>query len=213
MKFAVISTLLALTISVSCDNLGRKPLTYASVPDGTYFPPKNSSVTTLLDFVKSRDDLTTLASVLAECGGFLQAFDTAATWSYTFFAPSNAAFNNTGAYFSTYAATPKGKWWLGNLIQHHYVPNSQLKTTSFNTSYTRIQTGSFLYVGTQIVDGQLVLNNVSTVTGANLPVTSGIVHIIDHILDPSAQIFEPDVGKTSQSFIAGSCSNPELPYC
>jgi uncharacterized surface protein with fasciclin (FAS1) repeats len=104
--------------------------------------------------------------------GFLQAFDTAATWSYTFFAPSNAAFNNTGAYFSTYAATPKGKWWLGNLVQHHYVPNSQLKTTSFNTSYTRIQTGSFLYVGTRIVDGQLVLNNVSTVASANLPVTS-----------------------------------------
>lgn len=163
--------------------------------------------------------------------GFLQAFDTVATWSYTFFAPSNAAFNSTGEYFSTYAATPKGKWWLGNLVQHHYVPNSQLKTTSFNRSYTRIQTGSFLYIGTQIVDGQLVLNNVSTVTSANLPVTSvswfrspsilklcllftkGIVHVVDHILDPSAQIFEPDVSTTSQSFIAGSCSNPKLPYC
>ncbi|OBT60913.1 hypothetical protein VE03_10805 [Pseudogymnoascus sp. 23342-1-I1] len=164
-------------------------------------------------FVKSRDDLTSLASVLAECGGFLQAFDSPTTWSYTFFAPSNTAFNNTGAYFSTFAATPKGKWWLGNLIQHHYVPNTQLKTSAFNTSSTRIQTGSFLYVGTKIVGDQLVLNNVAAVTDANIPVTNGIVHVIDHILDPSAQLFMTDVAKTSQAFIAGSCSNPLLTYC
>jgi hypothetical protein len=104
--------------------------------------------------------------------GFLQAFDTAPTWSYTFFAPSNTAFNNTGEYYSTFVATPKGKWWLGNLIQHHYVPNSQLKTSAFTTSYTRIQTGSFLFIGTQVVNGQLMLNNVSTVTTGNIPVTS-----------------------------------------
>lgn len=69
MKFSALLALLAFAISTSCDNSGRKPLTYASVPDGTYVPPKNSSIITLLDFVKSRDDLTTLASVLAECGG------------------------------------------------------------------------------------------------------------------------------------------------
>lgn len=104
--------------------------------------------------------------------GFLQAFDAAPQWSYTFFAPSNTAFNNTGEYFNTFAATPKGKWWLGNLIQHHYIPNSQLKYSAFTTSYTRIQTGSFLYIGTQLVAGQLILNNVSTVTTADLPTTS-----------------------------------------
>jgi uncharacterized surface protein with fasciclin (FAS1) repeats len=104
--------------------------------------------------------------------GFAQAFDTIPTWSFTFFAPSDTAFNNTGAYFATYAATPKGKWWLGTLLQHHTIPNTQLKSTRFNESYTRIQTGSFLYVGTQVVGGQLMLNNVSAVTSANLPVTS-----------------------------------------
>ncbi|KAH8679609.1 FAS1 domain-containing protein [Tricladium varicosporioides] len=213
MKLSVLPTLLMLAVLGYCDNTSRKPLTYAAIPDGTYAPAKSPNVTTLLDFVKSRDDLTTLLSILSECAGFVQAFDTTASWSYTFFAPSNTAFNNTGAYFATYAATPKGKRWLGNLIQHHYVPNSQLKMSSFNTSYTRIQTGSFLYVGTQMVGGQLMLNKVSTVTSGDLPVTSGIVHVIDHILDPSAQIFEPEFGKTSQSFIAGSCSNPKLPYC
>jgi len=241
MKFSILLGVLAFGISGTCDRINRSPLTYAPLSSNTYAPPKNSNVTTLLEFVKSRSDLTTLASILAESGGlcppplsmravyltqyggFIQAFDTATTWSYTFFAPSNSAFNNTGAYFTTYAATAKGKWWLGNLIQHHYVPNSQLKTSTFNTSYTRIQTGSFLYVGTQIEDGNLVLNNVATVTSGDLPVTNvgsssvssniiltfiqGIIHIIDRILDPSAQIFEPDVAKSSQNFIPGSCSN------
>jgi uncharacterized surface protein with fasciclin (FAS1) repeats len=110
--------------------------------------------------------------VLTELTGFSQAFHTNPTWSFTFFAPSNAAFNNTGAYFSTYAATLKGKWWLGNLFQHHYIPNTQLKSSAFNSSYTRIQTGSFLYVGTQVLNGQLIQNNVSAVTSADLPVTS-----------------------------------------
>ncbi|KAH8596300.1 FAS1 domain-containing protein [Bisporella sp. PMI_857] len=204
-------SILALISTTICDRSDREPLSYASTPKDTYVLPKSTS--TLLDFVKSRSDLSTLADLLPKLGGFAEAFDTPTTWSYTFFAPSNTAFNNTGAYFSTFAKTPKGKWWLGNLIQHHYIPNSQLKTSAFNNSLTRIQTGSYLYVGTQIVGTKLILNGVATVTDANLPVPSGIVHVIDHILDPSAQIFESDIEKTRQGFIAGSCSNPLLPYC
>ena len=52
-----------------CDTSDRQPLTYAAIPDGTYVPAKDSSITTLLDFVKSRSDLSTLASILGECGG------------------------------------------------------------------------------------------------------------------------------------------------
>ncbi|KFY59652.1 hypothetical protein V496_05606 [Pseudogymnoascus sp. VKM F-4515 (FW-2607)] len=171
MKLRIFSIIFITALGL-CDRIDRQPLSYATIPNGTYVLPKNSNITTLLDFVKSRDDLTSLASVLAESAGFLQAFDSPTTWSYTFFAPSNTAFNNTGAYFSTFAATPKGKWWLGNLIQHHYIPNTQLKTSAFNTSATRIQTGTFLYIGTQLVGDQLVLNNVSAVIDANLPVTN-----------------------------------------
>ncbi|KAL7946811.1 FAS1 domain-containing protein [Trichoderma barbatum] len=155
----------------AADAVDRDLLEYIPAPSGTYIPPKDSSVTTLLDFVKSRDDLSILATVLNECAGFNEAFDTAPSWSYTFFAPSDTAFRNTGAYYSTFAATPKGKWWLGNLLQHHYVPNSQLMVKNFNTTYTRFQTGTFLFVGAQIVSGNLTLNRVSSVTEADIPVT------------------------------------------
>lgn len=82
---------------------------------------------------------------------------------------------------------------------------------------------------------QVKINSVTTVTEPDIPVTSvslailpyftspcltnshiglkGIVHIIDRILDPSAQIFESDLPKIPQTFIAGSCSDPDLPYC
>ncbi|RMJ16101.1 hypothetical protein CDV36_004229 [Fusarium kuroshium] len=201
----------ALAASTSlCEIVDRQPLTFAPVPDDTYVAPASD---TLLDFIQSREDLSILSSTLDQLGGFVQALNTSATWQYTFFAPSNDAFNNTGEYFETFAKTAKGKWWLGNLIQHHYVPNAKLKTTDFSSSTVRLQTSTYLYVSAKKADGDLVLNNVATVTEGDLPVTNGIVHIIDRILDPSAQIFESDLPQVKQGFIPGSCSNPLLPYC
>ncbi|KAL3418224.1 hypothetical protein PVAG01_09939 [Phlyctema vagabunda] len=163
---------LGLVTSAACADADRAPLSYAAIPNNTYVAAKPAGVITLLEFIQSRNDLSILSSLLDQLGGFAQAFDTAPQWSFTFFAPSNAAFNNTGDYFSTYLATPKGKWWMGNVLQHHYVPNSQLKTSVFTTTPTRIQTGTFLYIGTQLVDGSLFLNNVSRVTSGDLPVSS-----------------------------------------
>lgn len=116
------------------------------------------------------------------------------------------------------------------MLQHHYVPNTALQLSSFNATPLRFQTGSFLYVGAQIENGQLRLNNATTVTEASIQVTNvspkykrigsrtdkplqGIIHIVDHFLDPSAQVFESDIPRASQAFIAGSCSNIALPYC
>ncbi|KAH7391481.1 FAS1 domain-containing protein [Cadophora sp. MPI-SDFR-AT-0126] len=213
MKFSILVSFTAVIATCSGKRLNRAPLTYAPVPEGMYALPRNANTTTLLDLVKSRPDLSTLASLLPSLSGFEEAFDTPPQWQFTAFLPSNEAFNNTGAYYSTYAKTSKGKHWLGNVLQHHYIPNSQLKTSTFNSTLTRIQTASFLYVSTQIVGGTLTLNNVAKVIEGDLPVTSGVVHIIDHILDPSAQVFEEDLPKAKQGFIAGSCSNPALPYC
>jgi len=143
------------------------------------------------------------------------AFDTVPNWSFTFFAPSNEAFNNSAEYFSTYYDSPKGKFWFGNLMTHHYIPNSALTTSNFSGVESKLQTGSYLYIGAQIVNEELRLNQgAATVTDTNLAVTGGIVHIVDHLLDPAAMIFQAEeLPRMKQSFIAGSCSNPSLPYC
>ncbi|ORY58838.1 FAS1 domain-containing protein [Pseudomassariella vexata] len=213
MKLCDIIPIVALCGTVAAESHDRRPLSYAPKPAGQYIVPKPEGTESLLDFIRSRSDLSVLAEVIANSSGFTEAFDTIPTWDYTFFAPSNAAFNNTGQYFKTFSVTPKGKFWLGNVLQHHYVPNTKLNTTTFNSTYTRFQTGTYLFVGAQTVGDNVVLNKASTINEGNLPVTKGIVHIIDRILDPSAMIFEADILWTTQKFIAGSCSNPNLAYC
>jgi hypothetical protein len=59
------------TLVAQCEVLDRQPLSFAPIPDGTYIPPNPSGVTTLLDFIQSRQDLSILASVVHEAGGLL----------------------------------------------------------------------------------------------------------------------------------------------
>ncbi|KAL2814524.1 FAS1 domain-containing protein [Aspergillus cavernicola] len=191
----------------------QDPLSYRSIKP-VYTAPKPDNVTTLLDLMASRSDLSQLHEALSESGGFEEAFATIPTWDFTFFAPNNHAFAHTGRYFSTFKATPKGKWWLGNTIMHHYVANSVLKISDFNETYQRFQTATHLFIGAQVGNNNdLILNQVARVVESEIPVTKGIVHIIDRILEPAAQIHEEDLPWVNQAFIAGSCSNPALPYC
>lgn len=81
------------------------PYNYRNVTS-TYVAPVPSNTTTLLNFIKSRSDLSSLLEALEQCEGFPQAFDTNPTWKFTFFAPSNEAFAETGRYFSTLEGSP-----------------------------------------------------------------------------------------------------------
>lgn len=67
--FRVITSILTFTGGF-CDKTGRQPLTYAPIPEGVYVPLKNSSTLTLLDFVKSRSDLSILAEIVEKLGGW-----------------------------------------------------------------------------------------------------------------------------------------------
>ncbi|KAF4155075.1 hypothetical protein CNMCM6936_002004 [Aspergillus lentulus] len=210
----LIPTLLScLTVCSSVLAATEDPLNYRNIKP-SYVAPKLSNTTTLLEFIRSRSDLSRLSEALDKVGGFSEAFSTDPTWKFTFFAPNNDAFEkNVGRYFNTFESTPKGKWWLANTILHHYVPNTNLKSSNFNGTYQQFQTATFLYVGAEVQNGNLLLNKVATVVEKDIAITQGVVHIIDRILDPSAQIFEGDLSRISQAFIPGSCSNPNLPYC
>ena len=80
-------------------------LNYRNIPG--YVASSSSNVTTALDFIKSRSDLSILSEKIDELGGFAQAFDTDPDWKFTFFAPNNDAFEKyTGAYFDSFEPTP-----------------------------------------------------------------------------------------------------------
>ncbi|QKD56645.2 FAS1 domain-containing protein [Fusarium oxysporum Fo47] len=209
MKLQLSLVLFAAVALCNAKVFDRQALSYAPIPKDIYQPPTKSGETTLLDFIKSREDLSELSKLVEQT----PAFSTSADWQYTFIAPSNEAFNNTGEYYKTFASTPKGRWWSGQMLQHHYIPNSRLYTSNFTAEKTRFQLGSYLYASAEIKGGDLVLNNVATIVEANIPVTNGLVHISDRILAGDAMIYEADIGTTKQGFIPGSCSNPNLPYC
>ena len=81
------------------------PLTYRNIPG--YVSPQPSNTTSLLDFIHSRSDLSTLSQKINETGGFSNAFSTSPNWDFTFFAPNNDAFDtHLGEYFRTFANTP-----------------------------------------------------------------------------------------------------------
>ncbi|KAM0105521.1 hypothetical protein ACP6JB_008851 [Aspergillus fumigatus] len=84
------------------------PLNYRNI-ERPYIAPKPSNTTTLLEYIKSRSDLSRLSEALDKVGGFSEAFDTDPTWKFTFFAPNNDAFEkNVGRYFNTFESTPYG---------------------------------------------------------------------------------------------------------
>lgn len=81
------------------------PLAYREISG--YVPIPSANVTTLMEFIIGRPELSSLATNIGEVGGFLEAFNTTPNWSYTFFAPNNDAFeSHTGEYFNTFKATP-----------------------------------------------------------------------------------------------------------
>lgn len=102
---------------------------------------------------------------------------------------------------------------MGNLIQHHYLTNSKMPISTFNETLQVVQMSSYLFASVQRVNDSVLLNNAAEITTGNLNVTNGLIHVIDHVLDPSAMIFEGDLPRIKQGFIAGSCANPALPYC
>ncbi|RAH71316.1 uncharacterized protein BO66DRAFT_437340 [Aspergillus aculeatinus CBS 121060] len=171
MHFLSLACSLLLPITSGATSTIQDPLSYRDLAGG-YVPPKSANVTTLLEFINSHPDLSVLADELQTIGGFPKAFDTEPTWSFTFFAPNNDAFElHTGTYFNEFKSTPKGKWWLGNTLLSHYVPNTNLNSSSFNETYQRFQTASYLYVGSQVQDGEIILNNVATVVEKDISVT------------------------------------------
>lgn len=48
---------------------GRQPLSYASLPDNVYVAPKRTGTLSLLDFVESRPELSSLLAALHEPSG------------------------------------------------------------------------------------------------------------------------------------------------
>jgi hypothetical protein len=70
MRFQPLLVLYAAVASCDAKVFDRQALSYAPIPEGIYQPPAKSGETTLLDFIKSRDDLSELSKLVEETPGW-----------------------------------------------------------------------------------------------------------------------------------------------
>jgi hypothetical protein len=69
MRLQSLLSILGLAAVAQAKVFDRQVLSYAPIPEGTYVPPTKPGEVTLLDFIKSRDDLSELAKVVSETPG------------------------------------------------------------------------------------------------------------------------------------------------
>lgn len=138
-------------------------------------------------------------------------------------ASSNRIFNNTGSYFYTTVTSPKSKWRLNDFWTSHY----ETKIESFHIGLQHygvgMKTANLSHFSTQVVDETLFWEtSLASLKGASMLLTGVyspyqsalksdyhlvVVHIFNYILEPSAQVFGPEIPDVQQSFIATSCAD------
>ena len=157
-----------------------------TTPPGSTTTPPGSTTTpggTVVpgtDYILGASNLTFLAAAIQQAG--LTADLKAG--SLTIFAPSDDAFKAAGyANAAAVSAVPAAD--LKRILQYHVIA-SQIDVAAFptavNTSYQTWLSGGRLSV--YKTTANVISVNKATVTQANIPVTNGVVHIINQVLMP-----------------------------
>ncbi|MBS1947392.1 MAG: fasciclin domain-containing protein [Bacteroidetes bacterium] len=121
--------------------------------------------TTLVAAIKQADLVTTLSNA----------------GPFTVFAPTNAAFDKLPAGTVDGLMKPEKKEALTNILEYH-VTVGVLKPESFADGQSLgMVNGDNVKV--TIKDGKVMLNNSATIT-ASIPVSNGIIHVVDAVLLP-----------------------------
>lgn len=154
----------------SCDN--DDDITQPDTPNLVEFAQNDPNFSLLVDAVVKAD----LAGVLSGDGPF------------TLFAPTNTAFQNflDAAGTGTVANTPKEV--LVQVLTNHVLAG-EFPSTALTTGYaTTLSATSFgndvnasIFINT---DGGVTINGTSDVVTADVPVSNGLIHVIDAVIAP-----------------------------
>ena len=130
-----------------------------------------SSITAL---ALAEDDFSTLASLLRHAGlAQTLRMDSADGTGYTVFAPTNAAFEKLGDVDLT-------EEQIKQVLLYHVVPGT---VTSDMLSNGQVGTLNGQELAIDVSDG-VTINGDTNVTGADVLVSNGVVHVIDTVLVP-----------------------------
>jgi len=164
-------------------------LTFAAAQADAPATPAPTTADTVLDVAAGHADVSVLADAVtraqldATLGG---------EGPYTIFAPTNEAFEAALPTFGFMSAeellaSPDLASVLGyHVVRGTYTAADVMAAVEAGGGSTTVETIDGAMLTLTLVDGNVVVNGVATVTMADLAAGNGVVHIIDTVLVPTA---------------------------
>jgi len=157
------------------------------------------SVTTIVDAAVSNGNFTTLVAALQATGLDATLSNTDST--FTVFAPTDDAFALLGQ--ETIDALLADTDTLSDILTYHVISGEVNATTAISLAGTTVDMVNGDAIGLSL-DGDNLLVNTATVTTTDIQTDNGIIHVIDAVLIPPADMVEPTLNIVETAIANGS---------
>ena len=157
------------------------------------------TVTTVVDAAVANGSFTTLVAALQATG--LDATLANESASFTVFAPTDDAFALLGQ--DTIDALLEDTETLSKILTYHVLDSEVDATAAISAAGTKVTTVNGSDVGLSL-DGDNLLVNTATVITTDIETDNGIIHVIDAVLMPPAEMMESSMNIVETAVANGS---------
>jgi len=179
-KFAVAATVVAAALAIGAQSTGRADArSGASAKAGADASAPATIVKTLQDAkqFKILCELLTTANVIDRLNG---------AGPFTVFAPTDGAFGNLPP--ETLASLKKDPAALAEILNYHVVAGNKSAAALASAFELVTVQGPIIMISVwPVKDGRVMLNNIATITSADIKASNGVIHVIDTVLMPPAR--------------------------
>ena len=179
-KFAVAATVVAAALAIGAQSTGRADArSGASAKAGADASAPATIVKTLQDAkqFKILCELLTTANLIDRLNG---------AGSFTVFAPTEGAFGNLPP--ETLASLKKDPAALAEILNYHVVAGNKSAAALASAFELVTVQGPIIMISVwPVKDGRVMLNNIATITSADIKASNGVIHVIDTVLMPPAR--------------------------
>lgn len=154
---------------------------------------------TIVDTAVTAGNFTTLVAALEATGLDATLSDT--SQKFTVFAPTDEAFALLGQETIDSLLMDTDK--LSDILTYHVISGEVPASTAISLAGTKVAMVNGDEVGLSLSDGSLLINTV-TVTSTDIVTDNGIIHVIDAVLLPPADMMEPTMNIVDTAVANGS---------
>jgi uncharacterized surface protein with fasciclin (FAS1) repeats len=179
-KFAVAATVVAAALAIGAQSTGGADArSGASAKAGADASAPATIVKTLQDAkqFKILCELLTTANLIDRLSG---------AGPFTVFAPTDGAFGNLPP--ETLASLKKDPAALAEILNYHVVAGNKSAAALASAFELVTVQGPIIMISVwPVKDGRVMLNNIATITAADIKASNGVIHAIDTVLMPPAR--------------------------